>query len=71
MKRLTFYITEFLQLVYEMLLEVKPLYNLKIIFYPGDVSGFPNTELLTAKEGEMLLSGLKKVINKTCSHKPS
>lgn len=47
------------------------LYNFKIIFYPRDVSGPPNIELLTTEEGEMLLSGLKKVINKTCSHKPS
>lgn len=52
-------------------LEVKPLYNLKIIFYPRDVSGSPITELLTTTEGEMLLSGLKKARNKTCSHKPS
>jgi len=51
--------------------EMKPLHNFKIIFYQRDVSGSPNIEPLTTKEGEMLLSGLKKVTNKTCSHKPS
>lgn len=37
-------------------LEVKPGYNLNIIFYPRDVSGSPNIEPLTTKEGEILLS---------------
>lgn len=70
------YITHFLQLVKERFLFAdsgvstsETVAELKV-FYPTDVSGSPDTELLTTKEGDMLLSGLKKVINKTCSHKP-